>query len=130
MGNQIPEWNNLTTIEDHKKAWDRLQETNNFPEVTGRVCPAPCEDVCTLGIGNKPVSIRGVEHSLAELAFENGWVKPLISKTKLNKSIAVIGSGPAGLAAAQQLVRKRISSNSFQERQDPRWASYLRYSCI
>jgi glutamate synthase (NADPH/NADH) small chain len=105
LNNQIPEWNELTSLGAFEKAWQRLEETNNFPEFTGRVCPAPCENVCTLGINSDSVSIRGIEHSLSTLAEKSGWIKAQKPELTTGKKVAVIGSGPCGLAAAQQLTR-------------------------
>ena len=105
VNNQIPDWNDLVYTGDWKTAADNLHSTNNFPEVTGRVCPAPCEAACTLNIDDVPVTIKTIEYSIAERAFDAGWVTPQVPDKKTGKSIAIIGSGPAGLAAAQQLAR-------------------------
>jgi glutamate synthase (NADPH/NADH) small chain len=105
VNNQIPDWNDLVYQGDWKTAADNLHSTNNFPEVTGRICPAPCEASCTLNIDDVPVTIKTIEYSIADRAFENGWVTPQPPETKTGKSVAIIGSGPAGLAAAQQLAR-------------------------
>ena len=119
VNNQIPEWNELVQKNDYKNAWDRLSETNNFPEITGRICPAPCESVCTLGITKSAVSIRGIEHTISDKAIKNGWLKPQITKTKTGKSIAIVGSGPCGMAAAQQLARKGHSVEVFERNNTP-----------
>lgn len=119
VGNIIPEWNNLVTLEDYEKAWERLSQTNNFPELTGRICPAPCEDICTLGINMAPVNIKGIEQTIADLAFKNGWVKPRIAKIKTNLKVAVVGSGPCGLAAAQQLAREGHHVTVFERHASP-----------
>jgi len=103
--NQIPDWNDLVYSGDWEGAIADLHSTNNFPEFTGRICPAPCEEACTLNLENTPVAIKTVEQAIADKAWENGWVAPQIPATKTGKSVAVIGSGPAGMAAAQQLAR-------------------------
>ncbi|MDO9381892.1 MAG: glutamate synthase subunit beta [Hyphomicrobiaceae bacterium] len=105
VNNQIPDWNDLVYHADWKIAADNLHSTNNFPEVTGRICPAPCEASCTLNIDDKPVTIKTIECSIADRAWAEGWVVPLPPETKTGKKIAIVGSGPAGLAAAQQLGR-------------------------
>lgn len=105
LGNLIPDWNDLNYNGRAEDAIDSLHATNNFPEVTGRVCPAPCEAACVLGINADPVAIKLIERSTADRAFDQGWVTPRPSATKTGKKVAVIGSGPAGLAAAQQLAR-------------------------
>ncbi|WP_026423870.1 glutamate synthase subunit beta [Actinokineospora inagensis] len=105
LGNLIPEWNTLVWKEDWKRAAERLHATNNFPEFTGTLCPAPCESACVLGINDDPVSIKRVEVSIVDRAWDEGWVTPQIAATKTGKKVAVVGSGPAGLAAAQQLTR-------------------------
>ena len=105
VNNQIPDWNDLVYRGDWKQAAQNLHSTNNFPEVTGRICPAPCEAACTLNIDDKPVTIKSIEGAIADRAFEEGWVLPQPPETKTGKKIAIIGSGPAGLAAAQQLAR-------------------------
>jgi len=104
LGNLIPDWNDLVYREHWRDAIDRLHATNNFPEFTGRLCPAPCETACVLGINQDPVTIKQVEQTIIDTAWENGWV-PQIPDSKTGKRIAVIGSGPAGLAVAQQLTR-------------------------
>ena len=105
VNNQIPDWNDLVYSGDWKTAALNLHSTNNFPEVTGRICPAPCEAACTLNIDDVPVTIKSIECTIADKAFEAGWVAPQPAETKTGKSVAIIGSGPAGLAAAQQLAR-------------------------
>ncbi len=105
VNNQIPDWNDLVYRGDWKRAALNLHSTNNFPEVTGRVCPAPCEASCTLNIDDKPVTIKTIECAIVDRAFAEGWVVPLPPETKTGKKVAIIGSGPAGLAAAQQLAR-------------------------
>ena len=105
LGNLIPDWNDLTYRNHWQDAIERLHATNNFPEFTGRLCPAPCESACVVGINQDPVAIKQVEVTIIDRAWENGWVQPQIPATRTGKRIAVIGSGPAGLAAAQQLTR-------------------------
>ena len=105
LGNLIPEWNELVRTDDWSAAVERLHATNNFPEFTGRLCPAPCETACVLGINADPVTIKQVEVEIADRAFAEGWVRPQPPASKTGRSVAVVGSGPAGLAAAQQLTR-------------------------
>src|SRR6188472_3533910 len=103
LGNLIPDWNDHVYEGRMIEAVDALHATNNFPEVTGRVCPAPCEAACVLGINDDPVSIKLIEHSIADYALEHKLLTPQKSKKRTLKRVAVVGSGPAGLAAAQQL---------------------------
>ena len=105
VNNIIPDWNDLVFRKDWKNALDTLHSTNNFPEFTGRVCPAPCEEACTLRINNDPVGIKSIEHAIIDKGWEQGWVAPLPPTHKTDKKVAVVGSGPAGMAAAQQLAR-------------------------
>ncbi|MEU4671669.1 glutamate synthase subunit beta [Amycolatopsis sp. NPDC023774] len=105
LGNLIPEWNTLVWREDWREAAERLHATNNFPEFTGTLCPAPCETACVLGINDDPVTIKRVEISIIDRAFAEGWVTPQVPVAKTGKKVAVVGSGPSGLAAAQQLTR-------------------------
>ncbi|MQA97880.1 MAG: glutamate synthase small subunit [Streptosporangiales bacterium] len=105
LGNLIPEWNDLVFRHDWREAIERLHATNNFPEFTGRLCPAPCEAACVLGINADPVTIKQVELEIIERAWDEGWVRPSLPAVRTGKRVAVIGSGPAGLAAAQQLTR-------------------------
>ena len=105
VNNIIPDWNDLVYQQDWRSAIDVLHSTNNFPEFTGRICPAPCEAACTLNINNDAVGIKSIEHAIIDKAWENGWVVPQTPKHKTGKKIAIVGSGPAGLAAAQQLAR-------------------------
>ncbi len=105
VNNIIPDWNDLVFRKDWKNALDTLHSTNNFPEFTGRVCPAPCEEACTLRINNDPVGIKSIEHAIIDKGWEQGWVAPLPPTHKSGKNVAVVGSGPAGMAAAQQLAR-------------------------
>ncbi len=101
--NLIPEWNDLVYQNKWEEAFDKLMQTNNFPEVTGRVCPAVCEGACVLGITESPVAIKNLEFAIADKGFKNGWLKPNIPHIRTGKTIAIVGSGPAGLSAAQQL---------------------------
>ena len=105
LGNLIPEWNDLVYRDDWRDAIERLHATNNFPEFTGRLCPAPCESACVLGINQPAVTIKNVEVSIIDRAWEEGWVRPQPPAQRTGKKVAVVGSGPAGLAAAQQLTR-------------------------
>jgi glutamate synthase (NADPH/NADH) small chain len=105
VNNIIPDWNDLVYKQKWREALDSLLSTNNFPEFTGRVCPAPCEAACVLNINNDPVGIKSIEHAIIDKAWEMGWVVPQPPKTKTGKRVAVVGSGPAGLAAAQQMAR-------------------------
>ncbi len=105
LGNLIPEWNDLVWREDAKQAIERLHKTNNFPEFTGRLCPAPCESACVLGINQPAVTIKEIEVSIIDEAFDKGYVQPHAPERLTSKTVAVVGSGPAGLAAAQQLTR-------------------------
>ena len=105
LGNLIPEWNDLVFRDDWSEAIERLHATNNFPEFTGRLCPAPCEGACVLGINDDPVAIERIEYEIVERAWSEGWVTPVTPAAPTGKRVAVVGSGPAGLAAAQQLTR-------------------------
>jgi len=105
VNNIIPDWNDLVYRQDWKTAIETLHSTNNFPEFTGRVCPAPCEEACTLRINDDPVGIKSIEHAIVDKAWEEGWIAPRPPSHKTGKKVAVIGSGPAGLACAQQLAR-------------------------
>ena len=125
LGNLIPDWNDLIYRERWKAAIDRLHATNNFPEFTGRLCPAPCEGACVLGINNDPVTIKAVEVSIIDRAFDEGWVTAQPPEARTGRRIAVIGSGPAGLAAAAQLNRAGHTVTVF-ERAD-RIGGLLRY---
>ncbi len=125
LGNLIPEWNDLVYRDRWRDAIERLHATNNFPEFTGRLCPAPCEASCVLGINQDPVTIKQVEVEIIDNAFDEGWVVPLPPDRITGKSVAVVGSGPAGLAAAQQLTRAGHAVTVF-ERAD-RIGGLLRY---
>ncbi len=115
VNNIIPDWNDLVYKGDFKKAVEVLHSTNNFPEFTGRICPAPCMESCTLNIDDAPVAIKTIECAIIDRAWEEGWVYPEINKEKTGKSIAVIGSGPAGMACAQQLARVGHSVTLFEK---------------
>ena len=125
LGNLIPEWNDLVFRDRWHDAIERLHATNNFPEFTGRLCPAPCEASCVLGINQDPVTIKQVEVEIIDNAFDQGWVVPLPPVRETGKTVAVVGSGPAGLAAAQQLTRAGHAVTVF-ERAD-RIGGLLRY---
>src|SRR5919112_2738169 len=103
LGNLIPDWNDLVRRDDWKAACDQLHATNNFPEFTGLICPAPCESACVLAIDDDPVMIKQIEYAIVHRAWEEGWIQPCPPATRTGRRVAVVGSGPAGLAAAQQL---------------------------
>jgi len=115
VNNQIPDWNDLVYSGQWEEAARNLHSTNNFPEVTGRVCPAPCEASCTLNIEDNPVTIKTIECEIADRAFANGWIKPEIAPHKTGKKVAVVGSGPAGMACAQQLARAGHDVHLFEK---------------
>jgi glutamate synthase (NADPH/NADH) small chain len=125
LGNLIPEWNDLTWRGEGRQAIERLHATNNFPEFTGRLCPAPCESSCVLGINQPPVTIKQVEVSIIDEAYQKGWVTPHPPERLTGKTVAVVGSGPAGLAAAQQLTRAGHTVAVFER--DDRIGGLLRY---
>src|ERR1700678_3118375 len=125
LGNLIPEWNDLVWRHDWRDAADRLHATNNFPEFTGRLCPAPCEAACVLGINANPVTIKQVEVEIIDRAFASGWVTPRPPAVRSGRTVAVIGSGPAGLAAAQQLTRAGHAVTVFERDDAP--GGLLRY---
>ena len=125
LGNLIPDWNDLVYRDHWRAAIDRLHATNNFPEFTGRLCPAPCESACVLGINADPVTIKQVEVTIVERAWDEGWIAPMAPATRSGKRVAVVGSGPSGLAAAQQLTRAGHDVTVF-ERAD-RVGGLLRY---
>jgi len=103
LNNLIPDWNDLVYRGQWQRALRRLHKTNNFPEFTGRVCPAPCEGSCTVGLNGDPVTIKALECAIIDKAFEEGWIAPEIPAVRTGKKVAIIGSGPAGLACAAQL---------------------------
>ncbi|MGD0320944.1 MAG: glutamate synthase subunit beta [Acidimicrobiales bacterium] len=125
LGNLIPEWNHLVYRGDWYNAVERLHATNNFPEFTGRLCPAPCEGACVLGINSDAVTIERIEQEIAERAFAEGWVTPQVPDARTGKSVAVVGSGPAGLACAQQLTRAGHRVVVFERAERP--GGLLRY---
>jgi len=125
LGNQIPEWNDLVYRHRWQAASERLHATNNFPDFTGRLCPAPCEGSCVLGINDDPVTIKNVELSIVERAFEEGWIRATPPAARTGKRVAIVGSGPAGLAAADQLNRAGHSVTVFEK--SDRIGGLLRY---
>ena len=127
LGNLIPEWNDLVYRDDWPEAMERLHATNNFPEFTGRLCPAPCEAACVLGINEDPVTIERIEYEIVERAWDEGWVTPQLPTVRTGKSVAVVGSGPAGLAAAQQLVRAGHAGDRLRAGGEARRAAALRH---
>ncbi|AWI75927.1 glutamate synthase [Parazoarcus communis] len=125
VNNIIPDWNDLVYRGDWKQAIDVLHSTNNFPEFTGRICPAPCEAACTLNINNEAVGIKSIEHAIIDKAWDEGWVLPQPAAVKTGKKVAVVGSGPAGLANAQQLARAGHDVTVFEK--NDRAGGLLRY---
>ncbi|MDW3094047.1 MAG: glutamate synthase subunit beta [Gammaproteobacteria bacterium] len=125
LGNLIPDWNDLVYRDQWEAAIQRLHATNNFPEFTGTLCPAPCEGSCVLGINDDPVHIKAVELSIVNKAWENGWIKPQIASVKTGKKVAIVGSGPAGMAASQQLARAGHDVTLFER--DDRIGGLMRY---
>ncbi len=115
VNNQIPDWNDLVYNGNWEEASRNLHSTNNFPEFTGRICPAPCEASCTLNIDDNPVTIKTIECAIVDRAWDNGWLKPEIAAQKTGKKVAVVGSGPAGLAVAQQLARAGHEVHVFEK---------------
>lgn len=125
LGNLIPEWNDLVRQGQWDDAIDRLHATNNFPEFTGRICPAPCESSCVLGINQPPVTIKNIEVEIIDHAFERGTVEPYVPQRQTGRTVAIVGSGPAGLAAAQQLTRAGHTVRVYER--DDRLGGLLRY---
>ena len=125
INNIIPDWNDLVYKQDWKNAIETLHSTNNFPEFTGRVCPAPCEEACVLRINEDPVGIKSIEHAIIDKGWDAGWVKPRPAARKTGKKVAVVGSGPAGLACAQQLARAGHAVVVFEK--NDRIGGLLRY---
>ena len=125
VNNNIPDFNDAVYKGNWREAIEILHSTNNFPEFTGRICPAPCEAACTLGINEAPVGIKSIEHAIIDKAWENGWVKPQPAKVKTGKKVAIVGGGPAGLAAAQQLARAGHDVTVFEK--NDRVGGLLRY---
>ncbi len=125
LGNLIPEWNDLVYKGRWKEAWERLELTNSFPEITGRICPAPCETSCTLSINSSPVTIKQIELQIMERAFEEGWVIPKPPLVESGKSVAIVGSGPAGLTAAKNLRRAGHKVTVFEKA--PKAGGLMRY---
>jgi glutamate synthase (NADPH) small chain len=125
VNNLIPDWNNLVYRDQWRTASETLHSTNNFPEFTGRICPAPCEASCTLNIIDNPVTIKTIECQIVDRAWEEGWVQPVLAPKKTGKTVAVVGSGPAGMAAAQQLARAGHSVTLFEK--SDRIGGLLRY---
>lgn len=125
VNNIIPDWNDLVYQQDWQAAAEVLHSTNNFPEFTGRICPAPCEAACTLNIDDNPVAIKAIERAIADKAWDQGWVKPQVPLHRTGKRIAVVGSGPAGLACAQQLARAGHAVSLYEK--EDRIGGLLRY---
>jgi glutamate synthase (NADPH) small chain len=125
VNNIIPDFNDLVYRQDWENAWTVLDSTNNFPEFTGRICPAPCEAACTLNVNDEAVGIKSLEHAIIDRAWASGWVKPRVARIKTGKKVAVVGSGPAGLAAAQQLARAGHEVTLFEK--NDRLGGLLRY---
>ena len=125
VNNIIPDWNDLVFRGNWRAALDVLHSTNNFPEFTGRLCPAPCEAACTLNINNDAVGIKSIEHAIIDKGWENGWVVPQVPAQKTGKKVAVVGSGPAGMACAQQLARAGHDVTVFEK--NSRIGGLMRY---
>ncbi|HSV47403.1 MAG TPA: glutamate synthase subunit beta [Ramlibacter sp.] len=125
VNNIIPDFNDLVYRQDWQNAFAVLDSTNNFPEFTGRICPAPCEEACTLNVNDDPVGIKSLEHAIIDRAWDNGWVAPRPARIKTGKKVAVVGSGPAGMAAAQQLARAGHEVTLFEK--NDRIGGLLRY---
>jgi len=125
VNNSIPDWNHLVYEDDFRNALEVLHSTNNFPEFTGRICPAPCEAACTLNIIDQPVTIKSIECAIVDKGWQEGWITPQVPERRTGKSVAVVGSGPAGLACAQQLARAGHSVTVFEK--NDRIGGLLRY---
>src|SRR5690606_5248652 len=125
VNNIIPDWNDLVYTGKYRQALDTLHSTNNFPDFTGRICPAPCEAACTLNVNRDPVGIKSIEHFIVDKGWENDWITPQPASQKTGKKVAVVGSGPAGLAAAQQLARVGHAVTVFEK--NDRVGGLLRY---
>jgi len=125
VNNIIPDFNDLVFRQDWRNAWAVLDSTNNFPEFTGRICPAPCEEACVLNVNDDPVGIKSIEHAIIDRAWEHGWVAPRAPRIRTGKKVAVVGSGPAGMAAAQQLARVGHDVTLFEK--NDRIGGLLRY---
>src|SRR5690349_21438876 len=125
VNNMIPDWNNLVYRDQWQAALDALHSTNNFPEFTGRICPAPCEAACTLNIDDNPVTIKTIECQIVDRGWDEGWIVPLDVTRRTGKNVAVVGSGPAGLACAQQLARAGHGVTVFEK--SDRIGGLLRY---
>jgi glutamate synthase (NADPH) small chain len=125
LGNVIPDWNELVRLGRWREATESLHATNNFPELTGKLCPAPCEEACVLALNDDPVTIKQIELAIAERGFAEGWVQPLPAEAQTGRRVAVVGSGPAGLAAAQQLARAGHQVTVFER--DERAGGLLRF---
>ena len=115
VNNIIPDWNHLVYEDDWKRALANLHSTNNFPEFTGRICPAPCEEACTLNIVDAPVTIKSIENAIVDRGWKEGWITPEPAERRSGKAVAVVGSGPAGLACAQQLARAGHAVTVFEK---------------
>ena len=127
INNLIPEWNDLVYRGLWREALDRLHKTNNFPEFTGRVCPAPCEGSCVLGINEPPVTIKNIENAIIDHGWDEGWVVPEPPATRTGKKVAVIGSGPAGLARRGAAQQGRSLGHRVRARRSPRWPAHVRH---